>query len=336
MLPAALARLVGWGLPFVEIALGLLLIVGPAHPDRGDRSAAGLMVVFIAAVASAAARGLSIDCGCFGGGGQVAPGQTAVRCGDRPRRGLLLLALWLRGNPAAGSPGPRRSDTASSDRREQPQSRAGRTTWPDKREPSDSGSMKPSRTRVAPRERARQAGWRRRRRDRRIIDRRRGRPRVLIGGGIALQAWRTPGPRSATPAAAVIGAPVTITSGKPIVLGNADAPVTSTLYEDFHCPHCADFEEEFGATITAAQEAGTAQVELYPMSFIDQGSASGGQRHGLRGRGGLRPGVLPGLFANHTLQWNDDQLIEPGRPGDRGTTPARFATCVRRASTPPG
>jgi hypothetical protein len=34
------------------------------------------MIVFIIAIAQAWARGLNIDCGCFGGGGAVEPGQT--------------------------------------------------------------------------------------------------------------------------------------------------------------------------------------------------------------------------------------------------------------------
>jgi len=35
-----------------------------------------LMLLFIGAISSAWARGLTIDCGCFGGGGQVAAGET--------------------------------------------------------------------------------------------------------------------------------------------------------------------------------------------------------------------------------------------------------------------
>jgi hypothetical protein len=35
-----------------------------------------LMVVFIAAISQAWARGLSIDCGCFGGGGAIDPSET--------------------------------------------------------------------------------------------------------------------------------------------------------------------------------------------------------------------------------------------------------------------
>lgn len=94
LLPSSLANVVGWGLPFGEIALGLLLLAGIATRVVAAASAI-LLVIFIAAVASAAARGLSIDCGCFGGGGDVAPGQTAYGLEILRDIGLLLLAVWL-------------------------------------------------------------------------------------------------------------------------------------------------------------------------------------------------------------------------------------------------
>jgi uncharacterized membrane protein YphA (DoxX/SURF4 family) len=94
LLPASLATIVGWGLPFAEIALGLLLLAGIA--TRAVAAVAGmLLVIFIAGVVSAAARGLSIDCGCFGGGGQVDPGDTAYGIELVRDVGLLLLAAWL-------------------------------------------------------------------------------------------------------------------------------------------------------------------------------------------------------------------------------------------------
>jgi uncharacterized membrane protein YphA (DoxX/SURF4 family) len=94
LLPTSVATIVGWGLPFAEVALGLLLLVGVAT-RLVAAVAAVLLLVFIAAVASAAIRGLSIDCGCFGGGGDVAPGQTAYGIEIVRDVGLLLLALWL-------------------------------------------------------------------------------------------------------------------------------------------------------------------------------------------------------------------------------------------------
>jgi uncharacterized membrane protein YphA (DoxX/SURF4 family) len=94
LLPDALARLVGWGLPFVEIAVGLLLLAG-LFTRIAAVTAAVLMLAFVAGVGSAAARGLSIDCGCFGGGGAVEPSQTSYGTEIARDIGLLLLAGWL-------------------------------------------------------------------------------------------------------------------------------------------------------------------------------------------------------------------------------------------------
>ena len=94
LLPNSVVTVVGWGLPFAEIALGLLLLAGIATRVVAAVTAI-LLVIFMLAVASAAARGLSIDCGCFGGGGEVAPGQTAYGIELVRDLGLLLLALWL-------------------------------------------------------------------------------------------------------------------------------------------------------------------------------------------------------------------------------------------------
>ena len=98
LLPDALETIVGWALPFAEIALGLLLMAGIATRVLAVVSA-GLLVIFIVAVVSAAARGLSIDCGCFGGGGEVAAGHTAYGVEIARDLGFLMLALWLVWHP---------------------------------------------------------------------------------------------------------------------------------------------------------------------------------------------------------------------------------------------
>jgi uncharacterized membrane protein YphA (DoxX/SURF4 family) len=92
--PAALETLIGWGLPFLEIGLGLLLALGLQTRAVAIVSAV-LLATLIAAVISVAARGLSIDCGCFGGGGPVPPGETRYASEIIRDAGLLLLAGWL-------------------------------------------------------------------------------------------------------------------------------------------------------------------------------------------------------------------------------------------------
>ena len=98
LLPISIANFFGYALPWFEVGLGALLILGVA--TRLSAFFAGsLMIVFILAIASAWARGLSIDCGCFGGGGQVAPGETKYLQEILRDVGLTLLAVYLYWQP---------------------------------------------------------------------------------------------------------------------------------------------------------------------------------------------------------------------------------------------
>jgi uncharacterized membrane protein YphA (DoxX/SURF4 family) len=116
LLPESLVAPVAFGLPVVEIAVGLALLLGVFVRTAAVASAA-LLVVFLGAVGSAWARGLQIDCGCFGNGGQVAAGETAYPFEVLRDIALLLVALalarWpasrlaLGGRPVAGQLAPR-------------------------------------------------------------------------------------------------------------------------------------------------------------------------------------------------------------------------------------
>jgi protein-disulfide isomerase len=150
---------------------------------------------------------------------------------------------------------------------------------------------------------------------------------VVVAAGIGLQAWRTSRSPSVAPFSSAPASPVTITNGQPIVLGPSQGTATITLYEDFHCPHCAEFEEQFGPVITQAQQSGAARVELYPMAFIDDGSVAAANAMACAAEAGFGQNYYLGLFANHTLQWSDEQLIElAAKVG--GSPTAAFQTCV--------
>jgi uncharacterized membrane protein YphA (DoxX/SURF4 family) len=94
VLPNSLANFLGLVLPWFEIGLGILLILGIAVRLTAIMGGA-LMVLFILAIGQAGLRGLSIDCGCFGGGGTVAPGKTKYLAEIARDTGLALLALYL-------------------------------------------------------------------------------------------------------------------------------------------------------------------------------------------------------------------------------------------------
>ena len=94
VLPEMGVEVVAAVLPWFELALGVLLVIGV-----GTRLVAVLsglvLLAFMAGVTQAWARGLYIDCGCFGGGGEVEPGATQYGTELLRDAGFLLLAAWL-------------------------------------------------------------------------------------------------------------------------------------------------------------------------------------------------------------------------------------------------
>lgn len=115
LLPYETATALGAVLPFVELALGVLLLLG-----LGTRLVAGisavLLIGFLAGIVWVWAHGYRIDCGCFGGGGELAAGQRPTYPLDLLRDGFFLLLAgflaarprsrlaidnWLRAEPAA-------------------------------------------------------------------------------------------------------------------------------------------------------------------------------------------------------------------------------------------
>ncbi len=100
LLPEAIVPAVGYGLPVLEVGVGILLVLGVAVRFAAILSAV-LLLVFVAGVASAWARGLAIDCGCFGGGGTVAADQTRYGVEILRDSALVLVALVLVRWPAS-------------------------------------------------------------------------------------------------------------------------------------------------------------------------------------------------------------------------------------------
>ena len=95
LMPFEAAQVVGAVQPLVEIALGLLLLAGLAVRLTAVISAV-LLVVFIAGIVSAWARGLQIDCGCFSKGGELGAGESPAYGWEIARDvGFLALAGLL-------------------------------------------------------------------------------------------------------------------------------------------------------------------------------------------------------------------------------------------------
>ena len=89
-LPEWFVSLSAYSLPYLEIILGLYLLVGLfTKPTAWATNA--LMLLFIVALIQGAARGLEIDCGCFG----AVAGNEAGSLWLDALRDLGLLALGL-------------------------------------------------------------------------------------------------------------------------------------------------------------------------------------------------------------------------------------------------
>ncbi len=121
VLPERLVEPVAIVLPWVEIGLALLLTFGLFVRAAGIGTVL-LSGVFIAGLAQAKARGLQIDCGCFGGGGpgagvawwDIVRDVPLVLVGAylviRPRGPLQMDELFLGGADAEDVDGPEDGD----------------------------------------------------------------------------------------------------------------------------------------------------------------------------------------------------------------------------------
>ncbi|HLS04497.1 MAG TPA: MauE/DoxX family redox-associated membrane protein [Actinomycetales bacterium] len=95
LLPEIFVPAVGHALPVVEIIIGALLITGLL--TRYAAIVQGLvMAAFVFGISWAWARGLNIDCGCFGGGGALSADEEAQYLLPLLRDiGLVLGAAYL-------------------------------------------------------------------------------------------------------------------------------------------------------------------------------------------------------------------------------------------------
>ncbi len=113
MVPADLVFPMAVYLPWLELVIGATLIIGLWRREA-VALALGLSAMFLIANATALARGLDVDCGCFGSGYHGSATQELLVA-----VGLLLalgLAVWTRRSacpdrrPPSAPPPPERSD----------------------------------------------------------------------------------------------------------------------------------------------------------------------------------------------------------------------------------
>lgn len=94
VLPFEMARYVGYALPWLEVMMGILLILG-LFTRISAWVGTLLMFAFVIGISQAWARGLTIDCGCFGGGGEVTAAETKYGREILRDLGFALCGVWL-------------------------------------------------------------------------------------------------------------------------------------------------------------------------------------------------------------------------------------------------
>ena len=103
----------GWALPGAEVALALLLLLG-LFTRWAALATALLMIGFIVGISSVWIRGYSIDCGCFGGGGDISEDGKTWRYASEIGRDVIFTAMaawlvvWPRTKLSLDWPGPYR------------------------------------------------------------------------------------------------------------------------------------------------------------------------------------------------------------------------------------
>jgi uncharacterized membrane protein YphA (DoxX/SURF4 family) len=94
LLPTGLAESVGRVLPTLEIVVGACLVLGLLLRFSGVLSAL-MLTAFVVGIVSVWARGLEIDCGCFGSGGPNPNASSKYPWEIARDVGLLALSLFL-------------------------------------------------------------------------------------------------------------------------------------------------------------------------------------------------------------------------------------------------
>ncbi len=256
LLPESVVPLVGHALPVLELVIGACLVLGVLVRVNGALSAL-LLTAFIVGIASAWARGMSIECGCFGGGGGPAEGASDAYPWEIARDvGLLALSALLVWRP----PG-----RLALDAHLVPAMPVARTT----EEPTGSG-------RKAERARQSQRAAQVRREAERAELRRRNRIAqgfglvllaLVVGIGASVQAARdTTGADAAVPQGAV--------ATYAVPYGDEDPEVVVDVYEDFMCPFCGQFESAGQGTIEQLADTPGVQFRYHVLAFLDRASST--------------------------------------------------------------
>jgi protein-disulfide isomerase len=158
--------------------------------------------------------------------------------------------------------------------------------------------------------------------ERALDDRRRKRRRLItqfsVAGGLVIVIAAIAGgvyllgqSRAASAAGPVADATAPLSTGDQVrvaseahgvSVGAADAPVTMDVYEDYSCPHCAQFEAQSGPLLDRIAATGQVRVVYHPIQIVSKyGQVAGSAAACVLAEEPDRwPAVHSALFDNHS------------------------------------
>jgi len=160
---------------------------------------------------------------------------------------------------------------------------------------------------------------------------------AVVGGILWAQSSRTPSaPPTASGTISLQGTPNIPfgISGTAVTVGMAGAPVTIDLYEDYSCPHCADYEAAVGPTLLKLVASGDAIVNFHPIKIVTgYGLAAGSAAACVAENNAQKwPDFHTALFANHSQTsdgWGAKDFV--AFAGSMGITDKDTVACITDA-----
>lgn len=157
---------------------------------------------------------------------------------------------------------------------------------------------------------------------------------VIVGllvaiGAVVVNALSTDETPSANSSGQLV-TPANLTNAGAIPVGQADAPVTVEIYQDYMCPACGKFEQANTAELDRMIKAGTARVALRPIAFLDR--TSQGTKYSTRAANAMAT-VADRAPAS---VWAFNSALYENQPeeGTRGLTDDQIATLATKAGVP--
>ncbi|MDH6181104.1 protein-disulfide isomerase [Microbacteriaceae bacterium SG_E_30_P1] len=121
--------------------------------------------------------------------------------------------------------------------------------------------------------------------------------------------------------------------GTSVTVGDPDAPIALSLWEDFSCPHCQDYEALIGDTFNDLISKGEISLEVHSIRFVSNYGANAGSAATCVAEHAPDKwlDVRAGLFEIHGAEtdlWTDDDFATY-LSDEQGITDDATLSCVR-------